>query len=163
MNKRILCGAAALNVAVLAATPHAAWARQTITCSSEAGHRTICNADVRAGAYLVRNLGHSPCVFNRTWGYTASAVWAANGCQGQFVVDRPPSRIPVGALDAMRICRNRAAAWLAMPGPSGIRADLRSSSLRGDRAVRWLAGERMGTCHVNRNGEVIGWRYLTDG
>lgn len=163
MNRPILCGAAALCAAVLAATPRVAWAQQTITCSSQAGRQAVCNADVRAGAYLVRNLGRSPCVFNRTWGYTASVVWVTNGCQGQFVVDRPPSRIPVGALDAMRICRNHAAARLAMPGPSGIRADLRSSSIRGDRAVRWLAGNRMGTCHINRNGEVTGWRYLTDG
>ncbi|HEX6041533.1 DUF3011 domain-containing protein [Longimicrobium sp.] len=158
MNKPFLCGAAALCAAVFAAAPRAAWAQQTITCASEAGSRATCNADARGGAYLVRSLGRSPCVFNRTWGFTGSGVWAANGCQGRFVVDRPPSRIPVTGLDALRICRNFVAARLAMPGPSGIRADLRSSNLRGDRVVKWLAGEGTGTCFVNRNGEMTAWR-----
>lgn len=163
MSKPIPCGLAALYVAVLAAAPRAAGAQQTITCASEAGGRTTCSADVRAGAYLVRTLGPSPCVFNRTWGFTGSTVWAANGCRGRFVVDRPPLRMPVMGLDAMRICRNLVAARLAMPGPSGVRADVRSSDLRGNRAVKWLVGERTGTCHVNHHGEVIAWRDWADG
>jgi hypothetical protein len=164
MNRPILFSALAVLAATSAAAlPREAGAQQTITCSSQAGRRTTCNADARGGAYLVRSLGPSPCVFNRTWGFTASAVWAANGCRGRFVVDRPPSRIPVGALDAMRICRNVVAARLAMAGPSAVRADLRSSNLRLERAVKWLVGERTGTCFVNRNGEVIAWRYWGTG
>jgi hypothetical protein len=161
MNKPILFGALAVFAA--AAAPHPVWAQQTITCSSESGRRATCNADARGGAYLVRTLGRSPCVFNRTWGFTAGAIWAANGCQGRFVVDRPPSRIPIRGLDAMRICRNFAAARLAMAGPSGIRADVRSSNLRGERMVKWLAEGRTGTCRVDRNGAVTGWRSWTDG
>lgn len=164
MNRPILFGA----LAVLAATsgtalPREAEAQQTITCASQAGRRTTCNADARGGAYMVRNLGSARCVFNRTWGFTANGVWAANGCQGRFVVDRPPSRIPVTVLDAMRICRNLVAARLAMAGPSGVRADVRWSNLRLERAVKWLVGERTGTCFVDRNGEVIAWRYWGNG
>jgi hypothetical protein len=164
MNRPILFSALAMLAATSAAAlPREAGAQQTITCSSQAGRRTLCTADARGGAYMVRNLGPSPCVFNRTWGFTAGAVWAANGCQGRFVVDRPPSRIPVMGVDAMRICRNLVAARLSMAGPSSVRADVRSSNLRGERAVKWLVGERTGTCFVNRTGEVTAWRYWGDG
>ena len=160
MNRPILFGALAVLAATSAAAlPGEAGAQQTITCSSRAGRRTHCDTDARGGAYLARNLGPFPCVFNRTWGFTASGVWAANGCQGHFVVDRPPSVIPVGGLDAMRICRNVVAARLAMASPSGVRTDVRSTSLRSERAVKWLVGERTGTCFVNNTGEVIAWRY----
>jgi hypothetical protein len=160
MNRKILFGALAVLAATSAAAlPREAGAQQTITCSSQTGRRTLCSADTRGGAYMVRSLGPSPCVFNRTWGFTAGAIWAANGCQGRFVIDRPPSRIPVRGVDAMRICRNVVAARLAMAGPSAVRADVRSSNLRGERAVKWLVGERTGTCFVNRNGEVTAWRY----
>jgi hypothetical protein len=160
MNRPILLGALAVLAATSAAAlPREAGAQQTVTCASRAGARTHCSADARGGAYMVRSLGSSPCVFNRTWGFTADAVWAANGCQGRFVVDRPPLRIPVMGVDAMRICRNVVAARLAMPGTSAVRADVRSSNLRGERAVKWLVGEHTGTCFVNRLGEVTAWRY----
>lgn len=163
MNRPILFGALAVLAATSAAAlPREAEAQQTITCSSQAGRRTLCTADARGGAYMVRNLGSSPCVFNRTWGFTASGVWTASGCQGRFVVDRPPSRIPVRGVDALRICRNFVAARLAMEGPSGIRADVRWSNLRGERAVKWLLGESTGTCFINRAGEVTAWKYWAD-
>jgi hypothetical protein len=163
MNRPILFAALVVLAATSpAALPREAGAQQTITCSSQAERRTTCNADARGGAYLARSLGSSPCVFNRTWGFTARAVWTANGCQGRFVVDRPPLRTPVMGLDAMRICRNLVAARLAMASPSGVRADVRSSNLRGERAVKWLVGERVGTCFIDRNGEVIAWRLRAE-
>jgi hypothetical protein len=35
---------------------------------------------------LVRSVGQTECVLNRTWGFGRKGVWVARGCGGQFLV-----------------------------------------------------------------------------
>src|ERR1051326_5592478 len=58
----------------------------TISCSSNDGHRTYCNADTRGEVRLVRQLSGSPCRQGSTWGYDSRGVWVDQGCRAEFDV-----------------------------------------------------------------------------
>lgn len=58
---------------------------QTFTCSSDDGRRHYCNADVRNGVQLSRQISGSPCQQGATWGYDRRGVWVDRGCRAEFV------------------------------------------------------------------------------
>jgi hypothetical protein len=63
---------------------------QIVSCSSDNMRRNYCAADVRGGVQLVRQRSDSPCVFNRTWGFTnGRGIWVDRGCRADFQVTRP--------------------------------------------------------------------------
>ncbi|HEX4169833.1 MAG TPA: DUF3011 domain-containing protein [Bryobacteraceae bacterium] len=61
---------------------------QIIACSSVAGRRTYCRADVSRGIRLVKQRGGPACVQGRTWGFDNRGIWVDRGCQADFAVGR---------------------------------------------------------------------------
>lgn len=59
-----------------------------VICDSLDGKRNVCAADTARGVGLVRQLGETDCVLNRTWGYDGSAIWVSDGCNAEFAVGR---------------------------------------------------------------------------
>lgn len=153
---------AALAAACLAlpALPGHADAQRKIECESQAGRRTVCEADTRGGVYLQDRDSDAPCVYGRSWGYTSTAVWVSNGCRGDFVVGLPPvatPRQPLSAAEALRLCRNTAAARLDLRDPAQVHVDVRPPDAQGARTVGWSTGGRSGSCRVSASGVVTGW------
>jgi hypothetical protein len=153
----------ALAAACLAACalPGRAAAQHKLECDSHGGGRTVCETDTRGGVYLHDRDSRAPCVFGRTWGYTRTAVWVSNGCRGDFTVDLPPAVSPPRPLsdaDALRVCRNTAAARLDLEEPGEVHVEAGPPDARGSRVVEWSAeGGRSGRCRVSPTAEVTGW------
>jgi len=55
-------------------------------CESYRGQRQHCAADTSGGVRLVKQIGYNSCQGN--WGYDYYGVWVANGCRGEFQIDR---------------------------------------------------------------------------
>lgn len=160
MTKTTFYAALAAACLASAALPGHAEAQTEIECESQEGRRTVCEADTRGGVYMEEQESVAPCVYGRTWGYTRTAVWVSDGCRGEFVVDRPPAvtpRQPLSAADALRICRNTAAARLGLTDPSGVQVEVSPPDARGARVTGWSAGGHSGTCRVSATAEVTGW------
>lgn len=86
MNRLLLRWAmAAVALAVVAGAAGAAQA-EVITCSSRDNDYNFCPADTANGVTLRRQLSHSDCVFNRSWGFDRRGVWVDKGCRGEFQV-----------------------------------------------------------------------------
>ncbi|MDB4949318.1 MAG: hypothetical protein JWM27_1967 [Gemmatimonadetes bacterium] len=72
-------------VALCAAAPSGAAAQQTVRCESHGYDRAYCNADIRGGVQLSRQLSSNSCVQGRTWGTGRGGIWVSNGCRADFV------------------------------------------------------------------------------
>lgn len=70
---------------------------RAVTCVSS-GTRNQCAAETRYGVALVRQLGGTECVLDRTWGFDESGVWVTEGCHAQFALGG--FRLPAGAVPA---------------------------------------------------------------
>lgn len=57
---------------------------RTIRCESKDRRQRRCNADVRGGVDLVRQLSDTRCVQGRNWGWDRSGVWVNGGCRAEF-------------------------------------------------------------------------------
>jgi len=62
--------------------------RNVITCASNDGRRTFCEADTRNGVALLEQHGNSPCRQGSTWGYDRRGVWVDRGCRADFEIRR---------------------------------------------------------------------------
>lgn len=62
----------------------------TITCGSERGNFTRCNANIsrRDQVFLKRQLSNSGCWEGNTWGYDNNGIWVDKGCRGLFEIQR---------------------------------------------------------------------------
>jgi hypothetical protein len=60
----------------------------TVTCSSDNMRRNYCQAEVRGGVRLVRQLSQAPCRQNYSWGYDRRGIWVDRGCRADFEVAR---------------------------------------------------------------------------
>ena len=69
---------------------------QTISCSSDDGHRHYCPADTRGGVQLVKQRSDSPCQQGYSWGFDRGGVWVDRGCRADFAVSAYQYRGPVG-------------------------------------------------------------------
>ena len=58
----------------------------TVSCSSEAGRRTVCPANTSAGVALVKATGAGTCLLGKTWGYDDKGIWVSDGCGGMFAL-----------------------------------------------------------------------------
>lgn len=56
----------------------------TVRCESDKGRPRECQADVRGGARLIRQLSRSPCVEGQTWGVREGEIWVKAGCRADF-------------------------------------------------------------------------------
>lgn len=59
-----------------------------LVCASEKGSSSRCEADTRRGVGLVRELGGTTCVLNRTWSYDEDGIMVRDGCSAEFAVAR---------------------------------------------------------------------------
>jgi hypothetical protein len=69
---------------------------QTISCSSDDGHRHYCPADTRGGVQLVKQRSDSPCQQGYSWGFDRGGVWVDRGCRADFAASAYQYRGPVG-------------------------------------------------------------------
>ncbi len=68
---------------------------QTISCSSDDGHRHSCPADTRGRVRMVKQHSDSPCQEGYSWGYGDRNIWVDHGCRADFVVDPYREREPI--------------------------------------------------------------------
>lgn len=59
-----------------------------VSCSSDDGRRSYCDADTRGGVRLVRQRSGSACRLDETWGYNRRGIWVDRGCRADFEVAR---------------------------------------------------------------------------
>lgn len=55
-----------------------------VHCESQDGRTRYCDADVRGGVRLARQLSRTDCVLGRTWGYDSRGIWVGGGCRAEF-------------------------------------------------------------------------------
>lgn len=60
---------------------------QTISCSSDDGHRHYCPAETRGGVRLSKQRSGSSCRQGYSWGYDRGGVWVDRGCRADFAID----------------------------------------------------------------------------
>jgi hypothetical protein len=60
--------------------------RGTIRLESHDGRMQSKSVNTRGGVRLIRTLSDRPCVYNRSWGYSANRIWVDNGCRAVFEV-----------------------------------------------------------------------------
>jgi hypothetical protein len=60
---------------------------QTISCSSDDGHRKYCPADTRGGVQLLKQRSESSCQQGYSWGFDRGGVWVDRGCRADFTVN----------------------------------------------------------------------------
>ncbi|MDP9191999.1 MAG: DUF3011 domain-containing protein [Acidobacteriota bacterium] len=61
---------------------------EKVSCESLDGVQKQCAVDTSRGVGLIRQLGDSDCVLNRTWGYDSEGIWVTSGCRAEFAVAR---------------------------------------------------------------------------
>ena len=67
-----------------AAEPYPGNEPGVVRCESAKGRPRSCDADVRGGARLVKQLSRSPCVEGSTWGVKPGEIWVKGGCRADF-------------------------------------------------------------------------------
>lgn len=55
-----------------------------IVCESNHNQVHRCDADTRFGVELIRQISSSPCVRDRSWGYSRQSIWVSDGCRARF-------------------------------------------------------------------------------
>jgi Protein of unknown function (DUF3011) len=60
---------------------------QTLSCSSDDGHRHYCPADTRGGVRLLKQRSDSACNQGYSWGFDRGGIWVDRGCRADFIVD----------------------------------------------------------------------------
>lgn len=59
---------------------------QTLRCESNDNRTRRCNADIRGGVRLSRQLSDTRCVQGRNWGYDRDGIWVSGGCRAEFTL-----------------------------------------------------------------------------
>lgn len=57
---------------------------QIVRCESQDRHQRRCNASVRRGVDIVRQLSRTRCVQGQNWGWDRGGVWVSGGCRAEF-------------------------------------------------------------------------------
>ena len=60
---------------------------QTISCSSDDGHRHYCPADTRGGVRLSKKRSDAACNQGYSWGFDRGGIWVDRGCRADFAID----------------------------------------------------------------------------
>ena len=63
----------------------------TVTCASTARERRECPANTSGGVALLESTGAAPCLLGKSWGYSDTGIWVADGCSGEFLVGQAAS------------------------------------------------------------------------
>jgi hypothetical protein len=67
---------------------------QSISCSSDDGHRHYCPADTRGGVQLLKQRSGSACNQGKSWGFDRGGVWVDHGCRADFAINSYQYRGP---------------------------------------------------------------------
>jgi Protein of unknown function (DUF3011) len=67
---------------------------QSISCSSDDGHRHYCPADTRGGVRLLKQRSGSSCSQGKSWGFDRGGVWVDHGCRADFAINSYQYRGP---------------------------------------------------------------------
>ncbi len=59
---------------------------RVVRCDSNDNRTRRCDAYVRRGARLERQISKSPCIEGRSWGWDRNGIWVSGGCRGEFSV-----------------------------------------------------------------------------
>lgn len=59
---------------------------QLVRCESKDKRQRRCDAPVRRGVEIVRQLSDTRCVQGQTWGWDRGGVWVRGGCRAEFRV-----------------------------------------------------------------------------
>jgi hypothetical protein len=59
---------------------------QTISCSSDDGHRHYCPADTRGGVRLLKKRSDAACNQGSSWGFDRGGVWVDRSCRADFAI-----------------------------------------------------------------------------
>jgi hypothetical protein len=167
--------------ALSAAAPRSAQAQQRIRCESHANDRSYCNADIRGGVTLVRQLSSAACQRGRTWGTSRQGVWVSNGCRADFETsyngnggynranannngrwnrtnsrwDRSGSSSGLSS-DAANRCRSEVLSRIVKRNDGDVQiTGGRYQSNVDSYMVDWVSGREYGQCQVSSNGRVI--------
>src|SRR5262245_13163025 len=73
---------------LVASTPPATAAADSLMCASAPGAREHCAAETAEGVVLAKSTGATACLLGKTWGYDDTGVWVFDGCAGEFIVGR---------------------------------------------------------------------------
>src|ERR1700688_3462158 len=57
-----------------------------VTCSSERGGRTYCQAETGSGVQLLRQISAAVCRKGYSWDKDGSGIWVDHGCKADFAV-----------------------------------------------------------------------------
>ncbi|MGC2183441.1 MAG: DUF3011 domain-containing protein, partial [Terriglobales bacterium] len=76
----------ALSVTALVVILNVRGMGQTVSCSSDDGHRQECPADTRGGVRMVKQRSDSPCQEGYSWGSDRRGIWVDHGCRADFSV-----------------------------------------------------------------------------
>ncbi len=71
---------------------------QTLSCSSDDGHRRYCPADTRGGVQVLKQRSDSPCQQGYSWGFDRGGVWVDHGCRADFTLSAYQYRGPGGGV-----------------------------------------------------------------
>jgi Protein of unknown function (DUF3011) len=74
---------------------------QTISCSSDDGHRHYCPADTRGGVRLLKKRGNAACNQGYSWGFDRGGVWVDRGCRADFAIDSYQYRSAPGSVSTV--------------------------------------------------------------
>lgn len=57
-----------------------------LRCESKGGNERRCPIQVGEGVKMVKQLSHSACIQNQSWGWDEEGVWVRSGCRAEFEV-----------------------------------------------------------------------------
>ncbi len=108
---------------------------QTISCSSDNGHRHYCPADTRGGVQLLKQRSGSACDQGKSWGFDRGGVWVDHGCRADFAINayqyRGPAPDSIGTISCSSDDGKRHYCTLDVRGPSPIAATAQRFPLPG--------------------------------
>jgi len=87
---------------------------QTVSCSSDDGHRHYCPADTRGGVRLLKKRSDAACNQGYSWGFDRGGVWVDRGCRADFAIDSYQYRGPApGSVGTISLKSFLTSTWLA--------------------------------------------------
>jgi hypothetical protein len=148
---------------------------QTLTCSSNDGHRRNCRAYTANGVRMVRQISGSACTAGYSWGYEADSIWVDHGCRAEFAVNvgaRPQTsdnnsgggHARFSPQDAMRSCQNTASGWLRNVPLAYVTTYRGSDEANGSYMINFHAqppgGQNYsGFCIISKTGQTQNFKF----
>jgi hypothetical protein len=74
---------------------------QTISCSSDDGHRHYCPANTRGRVRLAQQRSESSCREGYSWGSDERGIWVDHGCRG--ILSSRRARVGIGTETVIKI------------------------------------------------------------